>query len=205
MKKITPTVILYLLTGIAGIGLIIAGFVYLIALLFVPLPIINGIILLALGAGLLSVFKNYLILVNMRNDLEEMLKKVDNAITSIKSNLSPQNGTSPHNIPPNNYPFNTIESLYKDLFGDDFKGLKKNIITISENTTPEEIQKLKESLPGFDEQINNLIKKVRTTSDKTPLANMSLKELNDELSNAIMEDKFEEASKIKDEIEKRKV
>lgn len=109
-------------------------------------------------------------------------------------------------------------SKYSSLFSQDMKSpISSEVITINENTTPEEIEELKKKHPmvsaeldkilqrmGINEGMSGFMSSMGLSNEKKDIANMSIPELEKALEKAVNENEFETAAEIRDEIKRRK-
>ena len=207
MKK-SKEFLTFFLLGIAGISMAICGVLTLsAALISQSLPILPGIYLMALGAIMYIGSKLYFMFL-------DNLESTANLLLKIGQELNNKNTISP---PPN---YKTWES---NQTGDINNNIIYSEVLINENTTPEELDKLKEEFPmiadkidqifhsliqgdvdeNFDKNIQNIISRNDSGFTNVSIKNMSLKELQEELKIATEKELFERAAQIRDEINNR--
>lgn len=82
--------------------------------------------------------------------------------------------------------------------------IKTEIISINENTTPEQMNELKEKFPFIIDELEKILDNTNANPTKKSIETMTIKQLQDELHNAVENNEFEKAAEIRDEIKKRK-
>jgi hypothetical protein len=80
-----------------------------------------------------------------------------------------------------------------------------NTITITDQTTPEEIEELKRKFPMFAESFDNILKSNPVYNKEVDTKELSITQLETALQIAIDNNEFEKAAEIRDEISRRKV
>jgi hypothetical protein len=185
MKNTDHNFVFQYLLGFIGIGAILASIIVLIASIFTPLPIFNTVILLVLGVILLAQSMLYSKFLKLVTILSGLLKNL--------SNLS-----SPQDIDssPYDYLLNSSTSPQQNI--------KRVVIT--DQTSAEDIERFKNEHPEFGNQMDSIVSNLKgmmMTPQKTPITDKDINTLKKELDIAIANENFEEAQKIKQEIQKR--
>jgi hypothetical protein len=189
MKKISTEFVMHMFFAVLGALLFFAGLTCIGITIALPTLALKfeGIVILSLGAILLTVTKIYF----------SFLKVMELAATAIeKMNEirppAPQEETTEENIE------DILTGIFngKDL---DMKDIKVHKIVIDENTSREDIEKIRQSFFGNledIEEINSII--------PSDLSLASLPALEKYLESAVESNEYETAALIRDEINKRK-
>jgi len=174
--------ILFILFGLVGLALIVAGAIILIASFYTPLPPFNAIVLMTLGIIVLGVNKLQYMFVKMIKLFTEYITKV-NAISQ-RPNLDAFHSAAP----------------------------SVREIVINENTSKEDIEKIKNDFPELGTSLNSFFNEIlknipnRNTPNDMPdgISLLTMKQLEDRLNKAVDDGEFEKAAKLRDEINSRK-
>jgi hypothetical protein len=169
MKKFNLEFLSQVSLSIFGIALFIVGAIITITSFFTPLAIPP-----ALLAGILAVALGTIAygISKLYFIILQLIKTLTDLLTSFNSKQ-----TSPFN----NLPTNT------------------EIISINENTSPEDIEKIKNKIPGAGAALENIFKIIHgEQSSKKELSEMSREELQKEMEEAVNLNNFEKAATIRD-------
>lgn len=178
MKKKYSDILFFTLGGALGMGVSLAGAIFIIASFLTPLPIFQGIMLLTAGVVLIIVSRIYSTVFSMMEKLEKTI-----------SNIS---GLNPKDM--------SVSPQDSSIFVHEIK--------IDEETTEEEIQDIKKKFPFFSKELDGVLKTFRpadSTALLNKLELLSLPQLEKELGKAVENDNFERAAEIKNEINSRKL
>jgi len=179
MKKIGFNFILQILFGFLGMVMVLCGIFMTIASFFIPaISLFQGVVFVALGAILFSCVGIYFKFQETLNAAADGLEKITNATKLYKEK---QDGGFSH-----------------------LTGVQE--IHIDENTSPEEIQKIKEMHPGMKGLLDELMKSTKPYNKEelpSDLELMSSFQLQKELQKAIDSENYERAQAIRNEISKR--
>jgi hypothetical protein len=169
MKKFNLEFLSQVSLSIFGIVLFIVGAIITIASFFTPLAIPP-----ALLAGILAVA-----LGTIAYGISKLYFTILQLIKTLTDLLTPFN--SRQTSPLSNLPANT------------------EIISINENTSPEDIEKIKNKIPGAGAALESFFKIIHgEQSNKKELSEMTKEELQKEMEEAVNSNNFEKAATIRD-------
>lgn len=180
MKK--TEFLLTILFGVFSICLIVVGAISFVASLFNPaLPTFQSIELIFFGVITYTVVR---LIFTVDKLFENSLSSADKLIKKYEKGNSPSNtDTNP------------------DL-------IKTSVISINDETTPEQIEEIKKKHPQIAEQLDKLLNGfMDTIGSNSPHAKdiykMSIQQLQRELEKAVENNEFERAAEIRDLLKKR--
>lgn len=173
------------LFGVFSVCLIVVGAISFVASLFVPtISTMDSVWLMAFGALTFLMVRLYFTVDKL---FENALAPADKIIKEAEKFIKKQEeGNSP---------------LNPDL-------IKTSVISINEETTPEQIEEIKKKHPQIAEQLDKLLSGfMDITGSNSPHAKdiykMSVQQLQKELEKAVENNEFEKAAEIRDLLKKR--
>lgn len=180
MEKNKTEFLLNILFGVFSICLIVVGAISFVASLLVPtLPTFHSIELILFGVIIYTTVK---LIFTVDKLFENSLSYAD------KLSKKYEKGNSPSNT--------------------DTDLIKTSVISISDETTPEQIEEIKKKHPQIAEQLDKLLNGfMDTIGSNSPHAKdtykMSIQQLQRELEKAVENNEFERAAEIRDLLKKR--
>lgn len=180
MKKPSFEFISQLIFMTVGFSLLIAGLIKFAYNSYASLPISIPILIAAVG----------FILINQANAYFSLLQVLDGFNNILKEITKQQPKTSPQNI--------------QDLYNLEIPEIKR--ITITDKTTPEELDEIKQQFPMLAKDIDDILNSegLKLKPTEKIITTLTDEELEKILGLYIEDDNFEKAAEIRDEINKRK-